>query len=348
MSPYSRHLPLLIFLTGLAVLVYQIVGTLLEPLFWGIILTYSTWPVFRRLRASVNARNGLAAGLMVTLLGIAVVAPLLGMTAVIQRESAEFIHRLPEWLEQRSVLAERLARLPLVGEELARRVAEWGDIGDMIKEQLLPRFRGFSSRLLNLLGNAGVLVGQWMLTLFLMFFLYRDGEDLVGEVRYGLRLAIGERADTYFEIAERTSRAVLYGIVLTAIVQGSVAGLGYWGVDLPSPALLTLLTIAMALVPFGALAAWVGCCLWLFAQGETWRATALLAWGSLVVSWVDNLVRPLVISQATRIPFALVVLGILGGLLNYGLLGLFVGPVVLAIAHAAWEEWLKTRHQSDT
>ena len=201
MSPYTRHLPLLLFLTGLAVLVYQIVGTLLEPLFWAIILAYATWPAYRRLRCGLKGRNTLAAALMVTLLGIAVVVPLLGMTAVIQRESAEFIHRLPEWLEQRSLLEDRLARLPLIGEELARRVAEWGDLGDLLKQQLLPRLRGFSSRLLNILGNAGVLAGQWMLALFLMFFLYRDGEALVGEVRHGLRLGIGERADNYLDIA---------------------------------------------------------------------------------------------------------------------------------------------------
>ena len=196
----------------------------------------------------------------------------------------------------------------------------------------------------DVLGNAGLLAGQWSLSLFLMFFLYRDGESLTAEVRHGLRLGLGARADNYLDIAQRTSRAVLYGIVLTAIVQGSVAGLGYWGVRLPSPALLTLLTIVMALIPFGAVVVWVLCCLWLFFQGETWRALALLAWGSLIVSWVDNLVRPLVISQATRIPFALVVLGIIGGLLGYGFLGLFLGPVILAIAHAAWEEWLRTRH----
>jgi predicted PurR-regulated permease PerM len=95
------------------------------------------------------------------------------------------------------------------------------------------------------------------------------------------------------------------------------------------------------MIPFGAVSIWVLCCLWLFAQGETLRAMALLLWGSLVVSWVDNLVRPLVISQATRIPFALVLLGIIGGLISFGFLGLFVGPVVLAIGHAAWREWLK-------
>lgn len=344
MSTLTRRLPLLLFLAGLALLVYRILGPLLEPLLWAVILAYATWPAYRHLLALLGRRNTLSALVMVSLLGIAVLLPLAGLTTVIQREMTSVIHQLPLWLEQRSVLQEQLARIPYVGDELSQHVEQWADVGELIRQQLLPQVRGLSRRLLDVLGNAGLLAGQWSLSLFLMFFLYRDGESLTAEVRHGLRLGLGARADNYLDITQRTSRAVLYGIVLTAIVQGSVAGLGYWGVRLPSPALLTLLTIVMALIPFGAVVVWVLCCLWLFFQGETWRALALLAWGSLIVSWVDNLVRPLVISQATRIPFALVVLGIIGGLLGYGFLGLFLGPVILAIAHAAWEEWLRTRH----
>ncbi|MDD1650121.1 MAG: AI-2E family transporter [Methylococcaceae bacterium] len=343
MNTLPRSLPLLVFLAGLSLLVYQVLGNLLKSIIWAIIMVYATWPLFYRMKAGLGGRSGLAACLMVLLLGIAIIAPLIGMTTVIQREAVEFIHNLPGWLEQRSVLHESLARIPLIGEELSRVVEQWGDIGEVMKQQIIPQIRALSRRLVNMLGGAGLVAGQWILTLFLMFFLYRDGETLTAELRHGLRLGLGERADNYVDIAVRTSRAVLYGIVLTAIVQGSVAGIGYWGVKMPAPALLTLTTIAMALIPFGSLVVWVLCVLWLFLQGETWRAMALLLWGSLVVSWVDNIVRPLVISQATRIPFALVVLGIVGGLVSYGFLGLFIGPVVLAIAHAAWREWLKTR-----
>lgn len=342
MHTLPRSLPLLIFLAALAFLVQRVLGRLLEPIIWAIIMVYATWPLYFRIKAGLRGRGGLAACLMVILLGIAIIAPLIGMTTVIQRETIEFIHNLPAWLEQRSTLLDNLNRIPLIGEDLGRAVMQWDDFSQVMKRQVLPQIRGLSHRLLNMLGGAGLVAGQWLLTLFLMFFLYRDGETLTAEVRHGLRLGLGERADNYVDIAVRTSRAVLYGIVLTAIAQGGVAGIGYWGVQMPGPALLTLTTIAMAMIPFGALVVWVLCCLWLLGQGETWRAMALLLWGSLVVSWVDNLVRPLVISQATRIPFALVVLGIVGGLVSYGFLGLFIGPVVLAIAHAAWKEWLKT------
>jgi predicted PurR-regulated permease PerM len=341
MNPSHRQLPLLLFLAGLALLVYHILGHLLEPILWAIILAYTSWPLYRRTKLAMGGRGGLAASLMVGLLSIAIIAPLIGLTTVLQHEFSEFIQHLPGWLEQRSALEDRLKHIPTIGDELSHWVSQWDDLNNLAKQQLIPRLRGWSRRLLMVAGDVGLIAGQWVLTLFLMFFLYRDGETLTAEVRYGLKRAIGERADNYLDIAVNTSRGVLYGIVLTAIAQGGIAGIGYWGVGMPGPALLTLTTIIMALIPFGAVTVWVLGCLWLFAQGETWRSIALLIWGLLVVSWVDNLVRPLVISQATRIPFALVMLGIVGGLISFGFLGLFVGPVVLAIGHAAWREWLK-------
>jgi predicted PurR-regulated permease PerM len=181
---------------------------------------------------------------------------------------------------------------------------------------------------------------KWLFTLFLMFFFYRDGSVLMADVRQGLRRGLGERAEDYLATAELTTKAVVYGIVMTAVVQGAAAGLGYWGVGLPAPVLLTLLTLFAALIPFGTLVVWVSASLWLLFHGQHWAGVALFLWGALVVSWVDNLVRPLVISRTTRIPFVLVMLGVLGGLTSFGFIGLFVGPVILAIALAVWREWL--------
>ncbi len=343
MPDLARQTLLLLFVGGLGWFTLGVLGPLLEPILWAIIITYATWPLYARIHKHVGQRSTLAAGLMITLLGVAVVLPLISLTAILQREAADAIRALPHWLEEREVLQERLAQIPYIGQELSRRVSEWGsDLPALLNRTLLPRIQGIGHRLLDMLGGAGWVAGQWLLALFLLFFLFRDGLSLTAEVRLGGRLAIGERADNYLDIAVTTSRAVLYGIVLTAIVQGSVAGIGYWAVDMPGPALLTLLTILMALIPFGASVVWTLACAWLTIQGENGAAIALLLWGALVVSWVDNLVRPIFISQATDIPFALVVLGIIGGLLGYGFLGLFLGPVILAIGHAAWEEWLKT------
>jgi predicted PurR-regulated permease PerM len=180
-----------------------------------------------------------------------------------------------------------------------------------------------------------------MLTLFTMFFLFRDGPQVVEQFRNVFNQVLGERTKGYLHTIETTVKAVVYGIVLTAIAQGAIAGLGYWLVGVKAPILLALITTLFAMIPFGTPVVWVSASAWLLIHGNTWSGVALLLWGSLIVSWVDNIIRPLVISTSTRIPFVLVMFGVLGGLASFGFVGLFLGPVILAMALAVWREWLQ-------
>jgi predicted PurR-regulated permease PerM len=132
--------------------------------------------------------------------------------------------------------------------------------------------------------------------------------------------------------------------MLGALAQGAVAGVGYALFGVRAPVLLGALTALVALVPFGAPMVWGGLGIWLLLTNHIWQGIGLLLWGMLLVSWVDNIVRPLVISNATRMPFLLVVFGVLGGVLAFGLVGLFIGPVLLAVSLALWREWL-AQHQ---
>jgi predicted PurR-regulated permease PerM len=158
---------------------------------------------------------------------------------------------------------------------------------------------------------------------------------------------LGARVEGYVEAIGATTRAVVYGLVLTALAQGVMAGIGYAAVGFKAPLLLGALTVIIALIPFGTPFVWGSLALWLLLTGETSKGLALFLWGAVVVSWVDNLVRPLVISSATRIPFLLVMFGVLGGVAAFGLIGLFLGPVVLAVALAVWREWLEEQGETD-
>jgi predicted PurR-regulated permease PerM len=133
---------------------------------------------------------------------------------------------------------------------------------------------------------------------------------------------------------------VVYGIVCAAFAQGTLAGLGYWAAGLPAPIFLGALTFLVGLVPFVVPFMWAGASLYLFLTGKTVAAVGLFIWGLTAVSWIDNIVRPLVISGSTRIPFLLVLFGVLGGLAAFGLVGLFIGPVILAVMMAIWREWI--------
>jgi predicted PurR-regulated permease PerM len=198
-----------------------------------------------------------------------------------------------------------------------------------------------TGEILNILGDVGRNAGKLALALFTVFFLYRDGESLVRQARRVLRRFLGKRVEGYIAAAGAMTKAVVWGLVATALAQGALAGLGYWWAGVNAPVLLGALTALVAMLPFGAPFVWGAICLWLLVSGDLTAGVGLLVWCALVVSWVDNLIRPLVISSATRIPFLLVLFGVLGGLAAFGLIGLFLGPVILAVLVAVWREWLE-------
>jgi len=160
------------------------------------------------------------------------------------------------------------------------------------------------------------------------------------QVRAALHKLLDSRSEGYLQAIGQTTQAVVYGIGLTALAQAMLAGIGYWVAGAPSPILLTLMTFVIALIPFGTPFAWGAVSIWLFSQGQTIPALGLAAWGVFVISWIDNIIRPMVISGATKVPFILIMFGVLGGLTAFGMIGLFIGPVILAVLLAVWREWL--------
>jgi predicted PurR-regulated permease PerM len=191
-----------------------------------------------------------------------------------------------------------------------------------------------------LAGGVGRNAAKFGLAVFALFFLYRHGDSVLAQFRGVATRWLGGAARGYIQAVGVTVRAVVFGIVLTALAQGVLAGLGYWVAGVAAPALWGVITALVSLIPFVGPVVWIGLSLGLLAHGETQAALGLFLWGALVVSWVDNLIRPLVISGPTRIPFLLVFLGVLGGLNAFGLIGLFLGPVLLAVSVAIWREWL--------
>jgi predicted PurR-regulated permease PerM len=176
-----------------------------------------------------------------------------------------------------------------------------------------------------------------------MFFFLRDGARFFSQIRAVLEGLLGPQVRSYLKAIGDTTQAVVYALVLAALAQGVAAGIGYWGAGIHAPVFLGALTALVALVPLATPVMWISLSTWLIVTGHVREGVGLALWGLVVVSWVDNIVRPLVISNATRMPFLLVVFGVLGGVLAFGLVGLFIGPVVLAVSLAIWREWLGHR-----
>lgn len=195
--------------------------------------------------------------------------------------------------------------------------------------------------------SAGLAVGQGvtevLVSAFLAFFFLRDAPELAERLAVsGERLA-GARGRHLIKVAGDTVRGVIYGILGTAIAQAFVAGLGFWIAKVPGAVLLTVLTFFFAVIPFGPPLIWLPASLWLFAQHQPGWGLFMLLWGFLGISSVDNFVRPYLISQGSKMPFALIFCGVIGGALAFGLVGVFLGPTLLAVTFRLVDEWTSYR-----
>lgn len=342
-KPYiPRRIILAIFLGILLLLAFRVLQPFLIPVSWAGILVYVTWPFYLRLRHALGQRATLSSLLMTLVLSLLLILPLLWVLSLLQSELGHAYQRLVQFLNAGQLsVPEELRNIPWIGSELQELVDRLNANPEALRTELVRWSEwlvGHAGSVADLIGRNVVKLG---LALFTAFFFYRDGEALIQQVRVLLRQILDERVDNYLGAMGSTARAVVYGIVLTALAQGLLAGLGYAVAGVKSPVFFGVLTTLVALIPFGTPFAWGSISVWLLIDGHTWAAIGLVLWGTFVVSWVDNIIRPLVISSATRIPFLLVMFGVLGGLAAFGMIGLFMGPVILAVMVAVWREWLE-------
>jgi predicted PurR-regulated permease PerM len=171
------------------------------------------------------------------------------------------------------------------------------------------------------------------------FFFYRDGDAVQRRLRAAIERIAPERGKRYLDLAVGTMRGVVYGILGTALAQGVLMAIGLWIAGFQAAPLLGLATFFLSPLPVGPPLVWLGAAAVLFQQGETGWAIFIAAWGALIVSSVDNFVKPLIISRGSNLPFILVLLGILGGAVAFGFIGVFLGPVLLALGLALLREW---------
>lgn len=206
---------------------------------------------------------------------------------------------------------------------------------------LLGRSLGVAQKTLVTAGLAvGQGVTQVILSAFLAFFFLRDETALSERLKVGVERLAGTRGKRLLKVAGDTVRGVVYGILGTALIQSVIAVIGLTIAGVPGAVFLGVMTFFLAVIlPFGPPIVWIPATLWLFAQGQPGWGIFMGLWGLLAISSVDNVVRPLIISQETKMPFVLIFCGVIGGALAFGLVGLFLGPTMLAVAYRLIDEW---------
>jgi len=344
-SPWFRRAIVAFAIIGVLLLTYMVLLPFLVPIIWAMILAYVTWPLHIRVCRLMPRRQSLAALTTTLLVSVAIVLPIVWLLFMFKSESFAAYHKVQTFLLNKPSLPPALAELPSVGPWLQERWADLTADPTALKTELQQLIARSSDELQLILGGVGRNVAKLFVALFAMFFFLRDGPRFFVQMRAVLEGILGSGVRDYLKAIGDTTQAVVYALVVAAVTQGIAAGIGYWAAGIEAPGLLGAITALMALIPFGAPIIWGALSAWLLVTGHVWPGVGLALWGILVVSWVDNVVRPLVISKSTQMPFILVVFGVLGGVISFGLIGLFIGPVVLAVALAIWREWLEHRRQ---
>lgn len=336
-----QRLLLLGLFVCLLFLSFQILKFFIIPAVWAAILAYMTWPAYQLILRNFGYRHNLSAITMTTVLIIIIGVPFIIAIFLLQLEGRELFIKLQRQIYDGGIqLPDFVRSIPIVGSELHRLVAQLNAHPQDITQSIRGWMQGHIGYGRVVLEELSRNIIKLVLAFFTLFFFYRDGTNILDEVRRALNNIIGFRVHAYLNAIGETTRAVVYGVGLTALAQALLAGLGYWVAGIPNPLMLTFATFILALIPFGTPFSWGGVCLWLLSQGHNIEALGMGIWGLCVVSWVDNIIRPLVISGATKIPFLIIMFGVLGGIASFGMVGVFIGPVILAILLAVWREWL--------
>jgi predicted PurR-regulated permease PerM len=304
------------------------------------VVCVSTWPQYLWLLRKLKRRQNLAALSMTLSLILVVILPLALVTYNLADNVTAFYDTLRQSMEVGPPQPPAwLTGLPLVGGPIEE---YWRNIVSS-QEEMLALAKRLLEPARNFLLASGMMLGQGVIEMslaaFISFFFYRDGEALKRSITAGMQHLAGDHAASMISIVNNTIRGVMYGLLGTALAQGFVAASGFAIAGVPAVLLLGTATFLLSLVPVGPPLVWGGAAFWLFQRGETGWGIFMLLWGFLLVSSVDNFLKPLLISRGSSLPFLLVMLGVMGGVLAFGFVGIFIGPTLLAVGFSLLQKW---------
>ena len=343
LPPGSRDLTRIVLgvlvIGGLLAGVFLVLKPFLPALLWATMIVVATWPLMRALERRLGDRRMVAALFMVLVMLVVVVVPLAAAVSTVIQQAA----RLPEIkIAELQVPAppEWVANLPLMGERIA---AEWQAIAAAKPDELVAKAAPYVAPVAQWIASEAGAVGAFtihlVLTLLLCGVLYATGDKAALGVRRFARRLHGAQGDNAVVLAAASIRAVALGIVVTAIVQTALGALGLLVAGVPFVALLAALMFVFCIAQLGPAIPLLGGVAWLWFSGATTAAVLLFVW-MLGVVMLDNVLRPLLIKRGADLPLLLIMAGVIGGLLSMGLVGLFVGPVILAVAYRLIGAWV--------
>jgi predicted PurR-regulated permease PerM len=330
---------------GIAAVVLLVLACLLILLpfisaaLWAAILCFTTWPLFVRLKAELGGRPAMAASLATLALSAIIIAPVAILVSRLSGNIADIIEATRKFIHEPTAPPAWIASLPLVGGRLA---AYWNLLSESSASRFSEIVKWLPTVQKAVLGSGRALaagVFQIVLSLLMVFLFYRNGETAANRLTLAIDRIGGGEGRHLLDIAGATIRAVVYGVLGTALLQGVLAGAGFMIAGVPGAALLGFFTFVVAVIPGGPLLVAVPPIFWLYHRGSSGWAIFIAVW-ALIVSNLDSLVRPFLIARGGgKTPLILIILGVLGGAMAFGLIGLFLGPTLLAVGYSMFDEW---------
>jgi predicted PurR-regulated permease PerM len=313
----------------------------LSGMIWATTIAVATWPLLLRLERATGGRRPLAVALMTTIVLLVFIVPFALAVSTLLDAAGRSPAVMKDFLTQGlGPPPAWIADIPVVGRQWTDRwqtVAAGGP--DALTEALQPYGRSAAAWAIAATGGFGRIVVLILLTLLLVTIFYSQGETAArGVLAFAHRLG-GETGERTVRLAGQAVRSVAMGVVLTALVQAVLAGIGLWFCGIPHPALLTAIAFILGIAQIGPILVLAPSVFWLYWTGSSGWGTALLVW-SLPVAALDNVMRPILIRRGVELPILLIVAGVIGGLISFGVVGLFIGPVVLAATYTLARDWV--------
>ena len=337
----ARAVLQLLAIGALIVCTFWIVRPFLVASTWAATIAVSTWPLLLHTQAWLGGRRSLAVVVMTLAMVLILIVPFyLLITTIVQNAGL-----IAEWSRALGSLSlpappDWVASVPVIGPRL---VPSWEQLAaetpDQIAARLEPYARMLALWFVGQVGNLGLLLLQFLLTIIVVAILYSSGEAAArGVERFSRRLA-GHAGESAVRLAAQAVRAVALGVVVTALVQSGLVGLGLAIAGVPFVAILVGLTFILAVAQLGPMPVLIPATIWIYRTDGAGWGTAFLIW-ALACGMLDNLLRPVLIRRGADLPLLLIFAGVIGGLVAFGIIGLFIGPVVLAVGYTLLVEWV--------
>jgi predicted PurR-regulated permease PerM len=309
--------------------------------FWAATVAIATWPFLIRAQSWLGGKRGLAVALMLAIFVAIVAAPFYFAITTI----TDNVEKIAGWSKSLATLPfprppAWVHAIPLVGAKLA---TGWDQLAAAGPQGLSARLAPFAHAVglwfLRQVGNLGALLVQFLLTVIITGILYANGETAARGVQRFFRRFAGPQGEKAVYLAGQAIRSVALGIVVTAIVQSVLAGIGLAVAGVPFATLLTAVIFVLSVAQIGPAPVLICAVIWVYSKSGVWWGTGLLVW-AILCSPLDNFMRPMLIKRGADLPLLLVFVGVIGGLIAFGAIGLFIGPVVLGVAYTLLVDWM--------